>query len=413
MVFAVVKILFGLVLAIAIFPALLQSGYVGFLESAAWGFLIALGVRMVVVNVARLAGRPVSRKLSWGLAAGLMIVVALVGPPLSAASHRSTELVEWSNIEHDTKNLAAWDQYFAKVPVRFQRTDAMPSYFRARAIGYGEKADAPKLRQLLKQISAEYAKDPAFVPARTEATAALSSMYQTALARLATPAADRQLQQVFGRILDDLSARDDGRVYLVFSNAAELSDPPGHRQALMQLRGHPDVAAAFPKGDAPLLDVGEAFSPAFDSQRRSTFLAAMKDAFGAVFSPGLLDVVPLPDNEDARGKWILLVDSKIARSADLYTHSREKAVLGVLSGIVVNWRFLVVDRDGKELYTTTTRSIPAQNLRWRVAASDPDWSPYSIMMDSAYYNYARQVIGRFGLEPPAEKTSFSFSRERS
>ena len=30
-------------------------------------------------------------------------------------------------------------------------------------------------------------------------------------------------------------------------------------------------------------------------------------------------------------------------------------------------------------------------------------------MDSAYYNYSREVVGSFGLEPPASKTVFSYS----
>ena len=38
----------------------------------------------------------------------------------------------------------------------------------------------------------------------------------------------------------------------------------------------------------------------------------------------------------------------------------------------------------------------------------PEWGVYSILMDSAYYNYSREVVGRFGLKPPVEKAVFSY-----
>ena len=40
--------------------------------------------------------------------------------------------------------------------------------------------------------------------------------------------------------------------------------------------------------------------------------------------------------------------------------------------------------------------------------SDPNWAMYSIMMDSAYYNYARQITGQFGLAPPPVKQVFTY-----
>ena len=33
---------------------------------------------------------------------------------------------------------------------------------------------------------------------------------------------------------------------------------------------------------------------------------------------------------------------------------------------------------------------------------------YSVLMDSAYYNYSRQVTGMFGLVPPPKKTTFAY-----
>ena len=54
------------------------------------------------------------------------------------------------------------------------------------------------------------------------------------------------------------------------------------------------------------------------------------------------------------------------------------------------------------------RSEPAGSVSVSTQPGDPDWGMYSVLMDSAYYNYARQVTGMFGLVPPPEKTVLAY-----
>ena len=51
---------------------------------------------------------------------------------------------------------------------------------------------------------------------------------------------------------------------------------------------------------------------------------------------------------------------------------------------------------------------PASNVGVSRSADSPQWALYSIVMDSAYFNYGRRLTGMFGLTPPPERTSFSF-----
>ena len=50
-------------------------------------------------------------------------------------------------------------------------------------------------------------------------------------------------------------------------------------EAYIDYNSDPEVKTAFP-GGAPVLDAGDAFSPAYDQRRRGTFMAAMSESFG-------------------------------------------------------------------------------------------------------------------------------------
>ena len=63
----------------------------------------------------------------------------------------------------------------------------------------------------------------------------------------------------------------------------------------------------------------------------------------------------------------------------------------------MDWEFSAFDLDGKLLARNRSRSNPAQSIRFRQNLGEPDWAPYSVLMDSAYYNYCREITGRLGL----------------
>lgn len=84
-------------------------------------------------------------------------------------------------------------------------------------------------------------------------------------------------------------------------------------------------------------------------------------------------------------------------------------VAGLLFGIAVDWELKVFGRDGKQLYAQQPiRSEPAESVGVMTQPGDPDWGMYSVLMDSAYYNYSRQVTGMFGLVPPPQKTELAY-----
>ena len=184
------------------------------------------------------------------------------------------------------------------------------------------------------------------------------------------------------------------------------------------MKQQPEARKAFPKGDLPVLVPGEAFSKSFDLKRRGVFVDVYRESFSKVFAQkGLFELVPLPEAKDPKGNWIFQVDSRIVRTPTFFTLSRtrgemgheERRLVGLLFGIEVDWSFSLVDPGGRVLYHHQTRSEPARALHFRVQPSDPEWAPYSIMMDSAYWNYARQTVARFGVQPPPEKDQFEFA----
>src|SRR5690606_5128986 len=82
---------------------------------------------------------------------------------------------------------------------------------------------------------------------------------------------DPELRKSFSIILDDLATSSDGNVHVAFVNATQPDKPAGTDELLKQMR----TQAGQPTGK--VIDQGEAFSPAYDQQRRDTFMQAMNE----------------------------------------------------------------------------------------------------------------------------------------
>lgn len=292
-----------------------------------------------------------------------------------------------------------------------------------RAADGVKKKDAEILRDVLRRIEADHPGDEDFAAARATARRGLEELFEEAMAQLkASPnpkagdrkgdevPADPELQEAFRKLIADLSTSSDGDVYVAFHNEAKLDVPPGDKVMLILKRAQPEVKMAFPNGDAPVHPQGRAFDGEFNRKRRDTFFKAMTKAFEEVFKhKGLLVLKPLADGEDRDGKIIFEVRSAAVREPTYYTYTQEGKVTGLLFGLRVDWEFAIIDRHGEELYRKKTPSTPAHKLSLQSRRGDPDWAPYSVLMDSAYYNYSRDVIARFGLPAPEQRTQFSFT----
>jgi hypothetical protein len=303
----------------------------------------------------------------------------------------------------------------------------LPAYFFAPQFSMKREAqdavrkkDAKELREVVRLVDEHHGNDPRFAEAREIARKGLEDLFKDATEQLKAPPAakpgpedlvpDEELRTAFLHVIEDLGAGTDGVVYVAFHNEAKLDPPEGDDVILLLKRSIKEVKDAFPNGDAPVVSQGKAFDAEFDRKRRDTFFKAMEEAFERVFKQkGLLTLVPLADSADRTGKIVFDVSSKAGREASYYTYTQEDKVAGLLFSVKVDWEFAVFDRQGKELYRRKTASNPALNLKYRSTAKDPTWAPYSVMMDSAYYNYCRDVTARFGLTPPEERTEFSFA----
>jgi hypothetical protein len=281
------------------------------------------------------------------------------------------------------------------------------------------KNDAGILREVLRHIERDHADDKAFAEAREIARGGLDLLLKEATEQLKAPAGpkdggpaapvDEELRRAFLQVIGDLSG-GDGTVYVAFRHEANVDPPAGADAVLQHKRSLPEVKEAFLAGDAPVVPPGQAFDPEFTRKRRDTFFTAMTEAFQRVFKhPGLLTLQPLADGEDRAGKFVFEVKSAAVRQPTYYTYTRQGKVAGLLFSLRTDWEFAVIDRRGRELYRKKTSSDPALNITYRSTPNDPAWAPYSVMMDSAFYNYGREVIARFGLTPPGERTEFAFA----
>lgn len=380
-------------------------GYEGMLYSAGLGALLALAAWMLAWGGLALAGRVLSGRPGCILMLAVALVAALAGPAASGVYYRFQESSTWGKIQ-DSRRLEDWAQYQEDIPAPFRRPEYMARLMLAQAVRAREQENATGLRQILAEIEARHRGDPAYRPAAEEARSGLATLFEKASARL--DKADPALRKAFSALIADLSQRPDGVVYVVFSTGADLKAPPGTQEMLRLNRQAPEVLASFPQGNAPVVPEGEAFAPAQEKKRQATFLGAMQTAFRTVFSPGLLDLQPLPKDMERAGNLVFQVRSQVRRTNDFYQYSRQGKIVGLLFEIEVLWQFDVYDRQGRRLYTSMTRSLPAQEVRFRLDPDDPAWAPYSIMMDSAYYNYCRGVVKRFGVPPPPVRNVYTF-----
>ncbi len=404
--------------------AWLQQAHHGFGAAALAALFVAGALLAVIWGIAALAKRKLPIAAIVAIMGVPIAALTAAGPSTSHAFCVADEARRWDELtaaENDaTFDPNRWrDDYAGLVDDKYQRAQWRDRWMSARVAQAKRRDAAAELRGLIKEI--DDASDPSvYAGARAKAVAAFEEYYDAAKARLYAPAAggrefevDAQLREAFAVVLHDLATAPNANVYVAFTNTADMQPPPETEASLQLYNADPEVARAFPSG-APVLDAGDAFSPAYDRRRRGTFLSAMSESFGRVFESNLLELVPLEAGDSHAGKIVIEVSSKIAREADFFLWDKDdgagnKHLAGLLFAVSVTWEVRVIGRDGKVLYAPPPLSTrPASEVSASTSPTDPDWAMYSIMMDSAYYNYARQITGRFGLEPPPVKQVFTY-----
>lgn len=402
----------------------LQQAHHGFGAAALASLFVAGALLALVWGIAATANKKLPLAAIGAIAGVTVAALTGFGPSTSHAFCVADEEGRWEELtaaqDDATFDPNRWrEEYTELVDEKYQRPQWRDHWMSARVAQAVRRDATADLRELIKEI--DDASDPSvYTGARAKAVEAFEGYYDAAKARLYAPAeggrefeVDAQLREAFAVVLHDLATASDANVYVAFDNAANMDPPPATEASLQLYNADPEVARTFPNG-APVLDPGQAFSPAYDRRRRGTFLAAMSESFGRVFEADLLELVPLETGDSHAGKIVIEVSSKIAREPDFFLWDKDdgggnKRLAGLLFAVSVTWELRVVGRDGKVLYAPPPlETRPASEVSASTSPTDPNWAMYSIMMDSAYYNYARQITGRFGLVPPPVKQVFTY-----
>lgn len=424
---AVLKLLFGGLFFLAGLAATrdtsfdgVMAGAIGGIFTGLFGWMMASGLWGLVKRTAT----PLPIKLGFPL--GLGLLGALVGPPISRAHWEAEEAERFDALVTATKEDAAaasdrWAmEYMAEIDPAFHRPEARGYQLWADAALAADARDIPGLREVLRAVDAASDPSEAHDNAESVASEALDAVYTDVQAGLTAAARgggefepDEKLREAFATVLHAMAHEADPVLYVSFTNDVDMTKPPAELDKMLfdEEANQPEMKKTFPDGP-PVIAEGDAFSGRFDTKRRDTFIEVLKGSFGTVFEPELLAIEPLEG--PAHGKFVLEVHSKVVRQPGYYTLTTDLPGGGVkyeglLMALGVHWDVRVLDANGKELYAQPPiLTDPAENVGVSRSADSPTWALYSVVMDSAYYNYGRRLTGMFGLTPPPERTNFTF-----
>jgi hypothetical protein len=421
----ILKLLIGLCLTVSMVGTLAVAAHDGIPMGAIIGGFLGVGLFLLTTGGANLAGKKLPLLPSLGIVVLGVIIGAAGGPPVSDAYWKGQEEETWDRLNSNPMYTEAWLwdlDYFEKIPAKYHRPEAQGTKTYTSVMADIQKGNLVALRTHVYDIQVNHKGDPHYAKALDAAAGELKKRYDEVLEKLGKPgaavegaefAADEALRTAFKTVLADLARAPEADIYVAFTNVAKLDKPEGSDADVKNwFETEPSVSRAFPTGNVTVIDPGRAFSTEYDAARRQAFLEAAGSAFRSVFDANLLTLKPLEAGGSRDGKIILEVSSTIIRVPEHFNNYETNSVgvetsKGLLFGIVVDWELKLYERKGGKLYETSTRSAPASNIS--IGAGEmPDWGVYSILMDSAYFNYSREVVGRFGLTPPAEQTVFSY-----
>lgn len=378
-----------------------EQGWTGAGASFVFALFLTLGVRWLILGLLGFARPLPARKLTYGLAAALAVVLALVGVPVSKAYHRSNEPRAWAKVQ-GSKEPEVWQQlYVNKVGEPFRRSE-----WRSRQCeAYVAKALASENFAMMRlQAENAFVKYPQNYDdqARQSIREAWTALQKKGLSKIKpTKLADARMVAAFQQVLADLADNPSRKVFLHFKAQGTLANIPADQSMLA------NAPAQYRK--LPILAVGEAFSPQSHERRRGTVRADLQKCFDSIWPPGMLAIQPTLPSDQAADDVHFWLEAQVQRIPGFYTNTKNNQIVALLYKCEVAWKFRLVSR-GKELGSFNFRSEPAKSVSYSTQDSDPQWAPYSIVMDSAADNFARLIVGRMGLVPPPVRERYSFSQ---
>lgn len=375
------------------------SGWEGIGPSLFFSVLFTFGARWGLLGLLGFVKPVPPRMVTYGVATALAVVMALAGPSVSNSYHRGNEPKAWLKVA-DVPETDVWRvEYLNAVPEPFRRPEWASRYAEMRCQEALEKADYKTMREVAAEVFGANSKDYDD-KVRESVQKAYQELFTKGLAAIKpTKLADSEMTAAFRKSLEAIASNPTRKILLHFEAKGGVGPIPSDKAYMSDLK--PEYAKL------PILPVGEAFGPKSESRRASNTRQAIQDSLDAVIPPDLAAVELATDKGDPQDVhfWI---NAEIKRLEGFYVNSSNNVPDAFLYKVEVYWKFRILV-DGKPLGEFSFRSEPAKSVSYSTDPGDPEWAPYSIMMDSASDNFARLVVGSLGLEPPPEKTQYTFT----
>lgn len=379
--------------------AYLEYGYSGPVGALFGAICIALAVRWFLLGLLGLARPLPARAKTYGAAAGLAVLLVLLGKPVSSSYLKGREPECWKKVL-GTDSEEFWKrEYDEKVPPEFRRAEYTSRRSDMICADALKNKDFRKIREQAQKTFGEDSKEYDD-QARQKVSAAYHQLLQDGLKTLKpTKLADKEMTEAFRKMLEAIGDKPTRLLYFHFEASGTLGKTPADAEFLSNLRA--------PYNKLPVLGVGDAFSKERYERRSVDVKQAIQESFDSVWPKGMLSLepsTPEPRPDDVH----MYVKARVHRIPGFYVNTNEKNKPDAfLYKCEVAWQCRVVVQ-GKEAGSFDFRSEPAKHVSYRTDQDDPAWAPYSIIMDSASANFARLLVGRLGLTPPPANENYTF-----
>jgi hypothetical protein len=376
------------------------------------GVIAGLGLWLLVNGVIQVRGRHPKLVVGIGVLVLTIVAFALVFPRAAQGARRAMEQQYWDRLQASKKTYKDYKDYLEYNPLprkgMFAEAAAVGVKEEMAKTGAEAEGRVARLRSLIYDFNKQMKErnEPEIKASITAAHDGLAQSYAKAredlaerLEKSATRTEfpeDPKMRAAFAQVLDRVARQDQNFVYLAFASEDLVTKSvPG---------------AGAPGRAKDLIEPGEAFGPAQDGKRQDAFESALEGSLRTAFKEPLIEIIPLRPGDSRDGKVVFDVRCVTKPAPGTMKLTLNGKSVGTLFKIEVAWQFTIVDVDGKPLVKHTTVSYPANSFGFNSQSSDPTWAPYSVMMDSTYHNFCREVTGRLGLIPPKVKEDFSFRR---
>jgi hypothetical protein len=396
------RLFFGFVTGLLGIQLYLESSWEGIFPTAMFfAFLLVVGFRWFLLGLLGLVKPLPPRKMTWGLAALAIAVLGCLGPTVSTNYQKSNEPLHWK-IAMDSKEPNVWQmEYHNKVATPFRRDE----YLSRESDAICQKAlKQNNFETIRRQADLAFVSNPkAYDDAARKTISDCWTKLQEAGLKTVKPTklADPALSAAFKDVLEALAANPSRKVQLHYSAQGSLAALPVDKQFFAE------IDPKYQK--LPITPVGGAFNADAHQRRAGQVCGALQTSFNAVWPKGMMNILVSKEAKEVPGDVNFWVQAKVNRIPGFYTNSEGNKITSLLYKCEVQWLFRIT-MEGKEIGKFGFRSEPAKHVSYQTLKNDPDWAPYSIVMDSAADNFARLIVGRLGLVPPPTPETYNFAK---